>query len=96
MNFMEVIMLKIKDNYDLRQLMDYGFYRTCGDTWVYRMSGEDQLSIVINPRGSKVNGEVTINSCVCKDEIDDYLVDTLGDPTVLYRMIMDGIVEVVE
>jgi hypothetical protein len=85
-------MLKIKDNYDLQQLTKYGFVKLAyGNMWEYTMFGENdqELCLIVNAYNEQ-NREIKVNY------LGDGDADILGDLTVLYQMIMDGIVEVVE
>jgi hypothetical protein len=93
-------MLKIKDNYDLQQLTKYGFEETLTNVWVcetpvtYYDGYKDSLSIIVNWRDDKLNKYIQLSYESSNSYNGD--IDILGDPTILYQMIMDGIVEAIE
>lgn len=91
-------MLRIRKDYDLENLKNYGFYNTSEK--IYELDCKSTLdnvdvSILVNSSGNQENNEVMIY--VSNDGYDEEYFDGVATiPNVIYKLITKGIIEVVE
>lgn len=101
-------MLKIRDDFDLIKLVDFGFYRNEGfgnnDVWIYDIDNQDtkECSILIND----IDHQDRVLRFYYQDDLEDIEVEDnlildcidydIPIPDVLFDLIQQGIVVKVE
>lgn len=91
-------MLRVRKDYDLENLKEYGFYNT--NEKIYALDCKSTLNnvdvyILVNSIHNQENNEVMIY--VSNDGYDEEYFDGVATiPNVIYELIIKGIIEVVE
>jgi hypothetical protein len=91
-------MLRVRKDFDLENLKDYGFYNTSDKIYAYDCKStldNVDVNILVNSSFNTNNNEVMIY--VSNDGYEEEYFDGVATiPNVIYELIIKGIIEVVE